>query len=119
MRREAGSLGISEAEHLRRLVEEHFARSARGEKEFHNVVEELENQLHSNHESTKLMVAMLELAVKAILTRMPPVDESTRDGRRAQADEVFGVFLDALKVRLSRGAPSELLDFVADLGAGD
>ncbi len=114
--REASAQGISVAESVRRIIEAHYARLARNERELGAVLEQVAlDVVDARHESrlvAGLLGSMLELALKALLVRLPPASERDTDDRVRQAAEGHEKWMKQLARRLAEGGAEELLAFV-------
>ena len=114
--REASAQGISVAESVRRIIEAHYARLARNERELGAVLEQVAlDVVDARHETrlvAGLLASMLELALKALLVRLPPASERDTDDRVRQAAEGHEKWMKQLSRRLAEGGAEELLAFV-------
>jgi len=114
--REASAQGISVAESVRRIIEAHYARLARSERELGAVLEQVALDVVDARHETRLVAgllgSMLELALKALLVRLPPASERDTDDRVRQAAEGHEKWMKQLSRRLAEGGAEELLAFV-------
>ena len=114
--REASAQGISVAESVRRIIEAHYARLARNERELGAVLEQVALDVVDARHETRLVAgllgSMLELALKTLLVRLPPASERDTDDRVRQAAEGHEKWMKQLSRRLAEGGAEELLAFV-------
>jgi hypothetical protein len=114
--REASAQGISVAESVRRILEAHYARLARSEREVGTVLEQVALDVADARHETRLVAgllgSMLELALKALLVRLPPASDRDSDDRLRQAAEGHEKWMKQLSRRLAEGGAEELLAFV-------
>jgi hypothetical protein len=114
--REASAQGISVAESVRGIIEAHYARLARSERELGAVLEQVALDVVDARHETRLVAgllgSMLELALKALLVRLPPASERDTDDRVRQAAEGHEKWMKQLSRRLAEGGAEELLAFV-------
>jgi hypothetical protein len=108
--------GISVAESVRRIIEAHYARLARSERELGTVLEQVALDVVDARHETRLVAgllsSMLELALKTLLVRLPPASERDTDDRVRQAAEGHEKWMKQLSRRLAEGGAEELLAFV-------
>jgi hypothetical protein len=114
--REASAQGISVAESVRRILEAHYARLARSERELGTVLDQVALDVADARHETRLVAgllgSMLELALKALLVRLPPASDRDSDDRLRQAAEGHEKWMKQLSRRLAEGGAEELLAFV-------
>jgi len=114
--REASAQGVSVAESVRRIIEAHYARLARNERELGAVLEQVAIDVVDARHETRLVAgllgSMLELALKALLVRLPPASERETEDRVRQAAEGHEKWMKQLSRRLAEGGAEELLAFV-------
>ena len=114
--REASAQGISVAESVRRILEAHYARLARSERELGTVLEQVALDVADARHETRLVAgllgSMLELALKALLVRLPPASDRDSDDRLRLAAEGHEKWMKQLSRRLAEGGAEELLAFV-------
>ena len=114
--REASAQGISVAESVRRILEAHYARLARSERELGAVLDQVALDVADARHETRLVAgllgSMLELALKALLVRLPPASDRDSDDRLRQAAESHEKWMKQLSRRLAEGGAEELLAFV-------
>jgi hypothetical protein len=121
--REASAQGISVAESVRRIVEAHYARLARNERELGTVLEQVALDVADSRHETRLVAgllgSMLELALKTLLVRLPPASDRDSADRLRQAAESHEKWMKQLSRRLAEGGAEELLAFVLPPLGGD
>lgn len=114
--REAAAQGISIAESVRRILEAHYSRLARSERELSEALErvalDVGDARHEARAMAGLLASMLELALKTILVRQQAVSESGADDRIRQAAEGHEKWMKQLARRISEGGAEEILGLV-------
>lgn len=114
--REASAQGISVAESVRRIIEAHYSRLARNEREIGAMLEQVAldvvNARHETRLIAGLLGSMVELALKAMLVRLPTASDRDTDDRVRQAAEGHEKWMKQLSRRLAEGGAEELLAFV-------
>ena len=116
--RSAAAEGITDAEFLRRVLEAHFARVARAESDFFDAIEAVRRGIEANRRVLRLLVPMVELALKAVLMRVPPAGTETRDQRASEAGAAFALWQEQLMRRVAEGQVDEWLAFLGQGEAG-
>ena len=111
--REASAQGISVAASVRRILEAHYARLARSERELGAVLEQVALDVadarHEVRGLAGLLASMLELSLKTLLVRMPQPVGGDADERLRQAGEAHEKWMKQLSRRLAEGSAEELL----------
>jgi len=114
--REASAQGISVAESVRRILEAHYTRLARSERELGTVLEQVAlDVVDARHETRALaglLASMMELSLKTLLVRMPLLPGGDSDERLRQAAEAHEKWMKQLSRRLAEGSAEELVEFV-------
>ena len=111
--REASAQGTSIAESVRRILEAHYARIARDERELGALLERVARDVGDTRLESRaiagLLVSMLELALKTLLVRLPATSEADADDRIRQAGEAHEKWTKQLARRLGDGEAEEIL----------
>ena len=119
--REASAQGISVAESVRRILEAHYARLARSERELGTVLEQVALDVadarHERRALAGLLASMMELSLKTLLVRMPPPPSGDGDERLRQAAEAHEKWMKQLSRRLAEGSAEELVALAVPLDA--